>query len=165
MTPLRRVLVMPSIEILIESPITGWQVDSDAYPFAVAVTAPPVSHRSPSLWQEEFARIGGALVHLGEPRFKGDMPGWFYAYDLLEIDNNDRFRFKAQYLIGLVQLLTELTRDSICHTVHFTTDYQFGPKRPIRYPDPLRLREFVRLHGMRGLKFNSWRTILAEAEW
>lgn len=150
---------MPSIEILVERPTTTFHIDLNGYTFAVKCTDPPVSDRSPSLWQNRFAQHGGLLVHMGEARFKGNSPDWFYAHDLIEERKCVRFRFKPQYKPCVVRLLRELTSHSDSHTIHFTTDWQFGPKSPNRETTPLTLSEFLVYHDSKGIRFNSWLTI------
>lgn len=147
---------MPSIEILIEKPSEELLLDSDLYPFALKVSRPPLSDRSPSLWQEQFTRIGGALVHIGEARFKLEASGWFFAYDLLDEEKCSRFRFKPQYKNEIEGLLAHLLAHSGSKTINFTSDWQFGPKPAKVYPKAVTLREFIRRHDASGLRFNSW---------
>jgi hypothetical protein len=144
---------MPSVEILVEDPQSS-HLDESNYTFALCISEPPESHRSPSLWQECFQRVGGRLYHLGEPRFKGQQSGWFYAYDLIDEVGCKTFRFKAKYAEQVQSLVERLLEESNIHRVYFTSDWQLSENKP-RQLRPLSIREFRNLLK-NGLSFNTW---------
>ena len=150
---------MPSIEILVEKFSESSADIFGEYSFAVKITNPPVSDSSPSLWQQRFESIGGTLVHLGEPRFKEKKADWFFAYELLDVSQPESFRFKQKYLDQVLALLTSLLGRSKSHTIHFTSDWQFGPKSAQMEKRTLTIDEFIKIHNAPGLRFNTWFTI------
>jgi len=150
---------MPSIEILMEKPCKELSIDPRGYSFALKTSRPPLSDRVPSLWQSKFTTIGGVLIHIGETRFKREPSQWFYAYNIIEEEKCTRFRFKAEYMPDVLSLLTYLLARSKSHMVHFTSDWQLGPKPARVYTKPITLRGFVGQHDARGLRFNSWLSI------
>jgi len=150
---------MPSVEILVAEPHGEFQLELYSNSFAVKVTRPPLSDRKPSLWQQKFSAIGGALVHLGETRFKAKQDGWFFAYDLLDAEDFKNFTFKRECFFSVATILLALINWSAANTIYFTTDYQFGPK-PRTYKRVLSLGEFLTRHSTKGLRFNScWKIV------
>jgi hypothetical protein len=150
---------MPSVEILVEQFSEPEMVFPEEYSFAIKMTTPPVSDRMPSLWQSRFQAIGGTLIQLGEPRFKEDKDGWFFAYDLLDISQSEHFQFKKAYFSQVFELLAKLLRHSKVHTIHFTSDWQFGPKSAESMKHCIVLEDFITKHNKTGLRFNTWFTI------
>lgn len=56
-----------SVEILVCG-TPNLKLDDASVPFNVVTSSPPRSHRgSSALWQSEFERDGGTLVHIGDP--------------------------------------------------------------------------------------------------
>jgi len=149
---------MPSIEILVENVDPTTLGDLSNYSFTAKLSSPPASHRRPSLWQERFEAIGGVLVHLGTKSSEGT-GGWFYAYDLIEEYDCKRFRFKPEYRDQVASMLRVFLSASATHRLHFTSDWQFGPRTAEVCSKILNADEFVDLHDKSGLRFNSWITV------
>ena len=150
---------MPSIEILVEASSHDKSFSGSVYPFAVCSSKPPISHREPSVWQQEFLKINGTLYHLGEARFKAQKAGWFYAYDLLKLQAMSKFRFKPNMKVAFYRLLHELLRQSDNQTIHFTSDWQLCRCQPRRLKKIYSLSEFIKRHDESGIPFNVWITI------
>lgn len=149
---------MPSIEIVCIGQISPG--DFSYLPFAVEGEAELKSHRMPKpLFQEDFAGLKGCIYHLGNPDLKIRRKGKvFFAYDLL----SDRARsgqratfleFRPEFLPAIHGLLASLLEASPAHQLLFTSDWQFGPKRPYRSP-AVTLDEFWSLHDSRKLRLN-----------
>ncbi len=154
---------MPSIEILVEKPCQLPNISEENYRFAVKTSSPPFSHRNPALWQQQFTNLSGMLVHVGEPRFKEQEDGWFFAYDIINTENCETFRFKAEYVDDVVQLLESLLACSEDHRIHFTTDWQLAPKPKVTTEREMTMQQFLRKHDKEGIHFNTWITIVAGA--
>jgi hypothetical protein len=151
---------MPSLEILLEKTKEPLALDDPSWAFAVRVSRPPVSDREPSLWQQQFAQLGGSLVHVGDPDCRTTQ-SWYSAYSLLDDEKCKTFRFKTEYWDSMVSLLKLLANQSLSGCLHFTTDWQFGPKAK-RYVRSYTLSQFIALHDRKGIRFNSWSTIVPE---
>lgn len=152
---------MPSLEILVENPKGNLSFDRQPLSFAVKVSTPPLSDREPSLWQKQFTQLGGVLVHLGDPDCR-DSKTWYSAYSLIDEEDCKRFRFKRKYWSSIQSLLELLTSQSLSGTIHFTSDWQFGPTAK-RYARSQRLSQFVSCHNRNSIRFNSWMTIKADS--
>jgi hypothetical protein len=83
----------------------------------------------------------------------------FFAYDLL----SDRARagsrlkfleFRPDFVPAMHGLLESLMKLSPARELLFTSDWQFGPKRPYRSPG-VSLDEFWSLHNSRKLRLNA----------
>jgi hypothetical protein len=149
---------VPSIEIVCvgqERPLPF-----DDLPFAVASDAALVSHRRPSLFQEDFDRLQGCLYHLGNPALKNpDAPGCFFAWDLLSPECRAQeaevfLQFAGDYTAGVRRLLEALLRSSPQRRLIFTSDHQFGPPTPARLAE-VSLEAFWALHDARTLRMNA----------
>jgi hypothetical protein len=154
---------MPSIEILVEGPRSTALAGLERFPFAICLSNPPTSHRQPSLWQRDFSQIGGVLCHIGEPRFKGQVDGWYYAYDLLDEHDCEYFRMKPIYRTAFANLLSDLLHFSRVSRIHFTTDWQLGKPTPSKSERGFPLGEFLDQHDAYGIPFNSWITLQGDA--
>ena len=149
---------MPSIEIVcIGQRARG---DFSHLPFAVESGTELKSHRTPRpLFGEDFASLKGSIYHLGNPDLKrGSKRRLFFAYDLL----SDRARsgsrpkfleFRPEFAPAVRELLESLVHSSPVGELLFTSDWQFGPKRPYRSP-VVSLEEFWALHDSRKLRLN-----------
>jgi hypothetical protein len=154
---------MPSIEILV--PDGSATADPAPFPFAVAISSPPYSHRYPSLWQARFHEIGGTLYHLGYPELKDSSYAegrlWF-AYDLI-LDESDGpsvyLEFRPEFRSHVMRFLGLLLSLSIKGMIHFTSDWQACEEMAYEYPDVMTLGQFIALHDKGRLKCNSWTTI------
>ena len=131
--------------------------DFQHLPFAVQSGTELKSHRTPDpLFQEDFDALRGCIYHLGNPYLK-TRKGLFFASELLSDRLYSRpttLAFRPEFVPGVQDLLKSLVELSPVHQVLFTSDYQFGPKRPYRSAI-VTLDEFWSLHNSRKLRFNS----------
>jgi hypothetical protein len=128
-------------------------------PFAVRAENKLVSHRTPSLFQNDFNQMRGYIYHWGNPNMKCEKDGWFFAYELLsekclEQKNNRFLEFKSEYAPFVRFILHELLNASPIKQVVFTSDWQFGPKRAERF-EPIISAGFWKLHDAFKLRLNS----------
>jgi hypothetical protein len=83
---------------------------------------------------------------------------FFAAYLLSErsvhASRSTFLEFRPEFIPAIRELLDSLIRWSPLNQLLFTSDYQFGPKRPYRSA-PLILDEFWALHDSRTLRLNS----------
>jgi|GEM_PF-1797309 len=125
---------MPSIELIAvdqQKPSTLHEL-----PFAVRAESVILSHRVPSIFQDDFTQIKGCIYHLGssfcdEPGYDGP----FFAYELLSARCRDAapptfLEFESPFLPALFDLISLLLADSPEGLVIFTTDWQCGPHSP-----------------------------------
>ena len=148
---------MPSIEI-----ICIQQKDPSDFgemPFAVQVEQKLVSHRIPSLFQTDFKQMRGCIYHLGNPKLRSETDGWYFAYELLSEKclgqrDNHFLEFKSEFVPFVKFILYELLKASPIIQIAFTSDWQFGPKRPERFK-PMTSEGFWKLHDTFKLRFNS----------
>ncbi len=148
---------MPSIEIICID-----QVDPIVFndlPFAVEGGTEIKSHRIPRpLFARDFAGLKGCIYHLGNPDLKTHRTGRiFFAYDLLtdQARSASRFlEFSPDFTPAIHQLLKSLIKSSPVRRLLFTSDWQFGPRRPYRSPI-LTLDEFWSLHNTQRLRLNA----------
>ena len=158
---------MPSIEIV----SVGQSVPPVLPPLPFAVRHGPElrSHRSPSpLFESDFAGVVGWMYHLGNPRCdEATGQGPFFAWDLLssraQADNDCcLLEFTPVVVPGVRRLLEIGSELSPRRHLLFTTDWQFGPQRPLRVA-PLAMREFWALHDTGGLRMNALYPIVDRA--
>ena len=150
---------MPSIEIICIGQLKP--VVFDDLPVAVDGGTDLKSHRIPKpLFREEFAALEGCMYHLGNPDLKKGRAGrLFFAWELLSDHSRSASRsrlleFRPEFVPALNDLLRGLLELSPRRQLLFTSDYQFGPKRPYR-SSSLMLDEFWALHSTRKLRLNS----------
>ena len=147
---------MPSIEIICIGQLNPG--DFSHLPFAVESGTELKSHRSPSpLFREDFASLKGCIYHLGDPELK-TRKRWFVAWDLLSDSSRYAPRstfleFRAEFIPAMHDLLASLIESSPVHQLLFTSDWQFGPKRPYR-SSTMTLDEFWSCHNSRKLRLN-----------
>jgi hypothetical protein len=146
---------VPSIEIVCIDQVDP--TDFDDLPFAVKSGTEIQSHRTPRpLFATDFAGLKGCIYHLGNPGLK--LSGrLFFAWDLLteEARSDARFlEFSPDFTPAVHQLLNALIQSSPVERLLFTSDWQFGPRRPYRSP-ALTLEEFWSMHNSRRLRFNA----------
>ncbi|MGA2436458.1 MAG: hypothetical protein ABSG25_14380, partial [Bryobacteraceae bacterium] len=128
---------MPSIEIICIGQTSPR--DFSHLPFAVECGTELKSHRMPRpLFRKDFASLTGCIYHLGNPDLKTQRKKrLFFAFDLL----SDRARyasrstfleFRPESIPAIHDLFVSLIESSPIHQLLFTSDWQFGPKRPYR---------------------------------
>ncbi len=139
----------------------------------------PQSHRA--LFQADFDRASGPIVHLGNKDF--EHKPFFWASDLIkwsddpvEIplidpdqgenqwwgeDQSYAFRFRPEVVPELQDLLSKLLDHSPERGVLFTTDYQFGPVTPLRLSG-YTLTSLLQEHAHTGLRWNTLYHVMIE---
>jgi hypothetical protein len=138
---------MPSIEIVCVGQIEV--SDFSHLPFAVKGGMTLKSDRSPRpLFEEEFDALKGCIYHLGNPELKTREKRIFFAADLLSdrsvhASRSTFLQFRPEFVPAVSELLASLIGSSPVNQMLFTSDYQFGPKRPLR-SSPVTLSEFGR---------------------
>ena len=149
---------MPSIEIVCIGQLDP--SDFSRLPFAVTSGKELKSDRSPkALFQEDFDALEGCIYHLGNPELKARQTGIVFAWDLLSDRSRDATRprfleFRTEFLPTIHELLDLLIESSPVRQLLFTSDWQFGPKRP-RRSSAVTLDEFWSLHNSRALRLNA----------
>jgi hypothetical protein len=148
---------VPSIEIICIGQLEP--SDFSLLPFAVKSGMELKSDRSPApLFQPDFDRLKGCIYHLGNPGLKIRKTGIVFASELLSgpsvhASRSTFLEFRAEFIPAVQELFHSLIGVSPIHQLLFTSDYQFGPKRPYRSA-PVTVDEFWSLHNSRGLRLN-----------
>jgi hypothetical protein len=148
---------VPSIEIVSIGQLEP--SDFGHLPFTVKSSRELKSDRRPSpLFQEEFDSLRGCIYHLGNPELKTRKTGAFFAAYLLShrsvhASQSKFLEFRPEFIPSVRELLKSLLESSPVNRLLFTSDYQFGPKRPYRSP-AVTLDEFWSLHHSRALRLN-----------
>lgn len=165
---------MPTIEIAsINS--TGLGLNQADFDLAIIEENKLISHRS--LFSNFLRQQNGAIVHIGNPDFKDDKEGGFFAGAIVDwsfepgdiiipvYDENDptynsganqqfRFKFLEQFKPDIDKLLKIALDNSPIKKVCFLTDYQFGPENgntEIIYT----ISDFWTQHDNEGLGLNT----------
>lgn len=117
------------------------------------------------MFQQDFDALKGWMYHLGNPGCDAaDYRGSYYAYELLSTRSQERkdcslLEFAPDVLPG-VRLLLEIALSlSPVQRLVFTSDWQVGPKPPLRAP-ATPLDEFWRRHDRLELRMNALYPIL-----
>lgn len=165
---------MPTIEIASFNS-TELGLNQADYDVAIIEENKLESHRG--LFYDLLRQQNGVIVHIGNPDFKDDKEGVFFAgqiidwdFELTEIffpefDENDptdnrganqqfKFKFLGQYKTDIDKLLKIALDNSPIKKVCFLTDYQFGPengKTEIIYT----ITDFWTQHDNEGLGLNT----------
>lgn len=165
---------MPTIEI---ASLHAAALDLDQSDFSVAVMEENrlVSHRS--LFYDFLKMQEGVIVHVGNPNFREDKTGGYYAGGLINWNFDDpafqerkdrlksnaknsyanqdfHFQFRPEYKKDLAELLRIALQQSPDRTAFFLTDYQFGPEKA-DYRSCENLESFWAQHDAGGLQFNT----------
>ena len=165
---------MPTIEIAsINS--TGLGLDQADFDVAIIEENKLESHRG--LFYDLLRQQNGVIVHIGNPNFKDDKEGGFFAGQIIDWDfepteiffpefdenyptdnrrSNQQFRFKflEQYKPDIDKLLNIALDNSPIKKVCFLTDYRFGSengKTEIIYT----IADFWTQHDNEGLGLNT----------
>jgi hypothetical protein len=85
---------------------------------------PPHSDRKPSLWQGRMNELGGALIHLFDPQFRGEYTRW--AYDIIEERRWKEFRFRPDIWPEVRDFMSKLVDQSPSKTLVFFSDAQWS---------------------------------------
>ena len=164
---------MPTIEIISLNAKSTF-VKHENYEFAILEETTLASHRA--LFNQYISDKKGIILHLGNPEFKHETDGAFFASELInwdfeprdiEIPNFDfgetganqsaRFQFEAKYRPSLEALLNKSIQAAPDSIVLFYTDYQFGDGAASYKTTSL--KQFWAGHDQKGLRWNRLYTI------
>ncbi len=147
---------MPTIEIV---SIDSGELGLDQADFRVAIIEENtvLSHRG--LFYDFLQKKQGVIVHIGDPPFKNDRGGGFFAGSIIEfvndsLDESFKFRFLETYRTDIDKLLEIALDKSPVKRIFFLTDYQFGPDKE-RIEAPCTIIDFWIVHDAEGLTFNT----------
>jgi hypothetical protein len=163
---------MPTIEIVsIDSDV---DIDQKDFEVAILVDKKMESHRG--LFFDFLIKQNGTMIHVGNPEFKNDKDGGFFAGAIIDwgletsdlaipqVDPNDptdnwganqsfRYRFSKEYKSDIDQLIKTAIRESRIKKAYFLTDYQFGPEKP-SHEIIYTLTDLWDRHDNEGLEWN-----------
>ena len=165
---------MPTIEIISLNAKAAF-VKQEDYEFAIIEETTLASHRA--LFNQYISDRKGIILHLGNPEFKHESDGAFFASQLvnwdfeprhIEIPNFDlggtganqssAFQFESKYRPSLEALLKKSILASPDRLVLFYTDYQFGDGKA-SYKTTSEV-QFWADHDQHGLHWNRLYTII-----
>jgi len=160
---------MPTIEI-VSVGANEIKLDQSNYEIALIEENKPESHRG--LFHDWLIEQKGAIVHLGNPSFKEDKEGGFFAGELIDwgfepttIDlpnfangetgtNQDSyFKFLFDYQIKVALIIKKAINASPEQKVYFLTDIQFGAGEGETIE--MNLSDFWTSHDTEGLRWNT----------
>jgi len=165
---------MPTIEIAsINS--NGLGLNQDDFDVAIIEENKLESHRG--LFYDVLRQQNGVIIHIGNPDFKNDKDGGFFAGQIVdwdfeptkiffpEFDPDDltdnrganqqfKFKFLKQYKSDIDKLLKIALDNSPIKKVCFLTDYQFGPENE-KTEIVFTISDFWIQHDNEGLNLNT----------
>ncbi len=165
---------MPTIEIVsINS--TGLGINQDDFEVAIIEENKIESHRS--LFYNLLIKQEGVIIHIGNPSFRNDKDGFYFAGLLIDWsfedpdfeakakkqpsnEQNDyanqdfNFKFLTKYKTDINTLLQIALTHSQDRKAYFLTDYQFGPNKP-KHKSLNKLSSFWIEHDTTGLEWNT----------
>lgn len=160
---------MPTIEI-VSVEASELKLDQSNFEIALIEENKLKSHRG--LFYDWLVEQEGVIVHLGNPEFKEDKLGGFFAGELIdwgfepttiEIPNFDEgetganqiscFKFLTDYQIEVALILEKAISASPQHKAYFLTDIQFGADEGETVEKSL--SDFWTLHNTVGLCWNT----------
>jgi hypothetical protein len=163
---------MPTVEIVsIDSDI---YIDQQDYKVAILVDKKLKSHRG--LFFDFLIKQNGTMIHVGNPDFKNDKGGGFFAGAIIDwgletndleiprVDPNDstdnwganqsfKYRFSEECKSDVDRLIKTAITESKIKKVYFLTDYQFGPEKP-SHEIIYTLKDLWDRHDNEGLEWN-----------
>ena len=165
---------MPTIEIV---SINAEEIRINQADFEVAIIKENKIESHRGLFCDLLRQQNGVIIHIGNPDFKYEKEGGYFADEIIdwdfepteiflpEFDENDaadnkgtnqqiKFKFLKQYIPDIDKLLKIALGNSPTKKVYFLTDYQFGPedgKTEILYT----LMDFWTQHDNDGLRLNT----------
>ena len=163
---------MPTIEI---ASIDATHLGLTQSNFQVAIIEEDKLSSHRGLFDNELIQHKGTIVHIGNPDFKTDKDGGFFAgmlidwnWDIDETediiiipDSNDTgadqqflFKFLDELKTDIDTLLKISLEKSPINRVFFLTDYQFGPSKTKKEIINT-ISDFWTLHNNDGLRFNT----------
>lgn len=159
---------MPTIEIALVG-ATKFKINPDEFAIALEIDRQLTSHRS--LFYDFLLPQKGVIIHLGNPYFKDNKEGGFFADALIDwsyspeylyipvggergAGQEEKFKFQDKYRVELNILLELALQQSPNRLVYFLTDYQFGPKEAT-YKKFNSIEEFWKKHDAEALRLNT----------
>lgn len=165
---------MPTIEIA-SLKSTGLEINQDDFIVAIIEENVLESHRG--LFYDFLLKHKGTILHIGNPDFKNDKEGGFFAGDLINWEFEDPcfeekqkglkvseenhwanqdflFQFKIDYKNEIEKLMEIAINKSPTHKIYFLTDYQFGSEKA-DFKILTDLKDFWREHDQNGLSWNT----------
>lgn len=145
---------MPTIEIIsINSPRLN--INQDDFEIAIIEEQKMESHRA--LFNEFISQFRGTILHLGNPDFKNEKDGFFFAGQITnwKFKHLNNFKFKNEYLEELKTLLYLATKSSPTNEVIFLTDIQASEDIKGKFRRYLTIDEFWENYENEGLKWNT----------
>lgn len=163
---------MPTIEIIsVDSDIDINQKDFEV---AIRVDKRLESHRG--LFYDFLIKQNGTMIHIGNPEFKNEEDGGFFAGAIIDwgletndlvipqVDSNDpadnwganqsfKYRFSKEYKSDIDRLIRIAIAESKTKKVYILTDYQFGPEKP-SHEIIYTLTDLWDRHDSEGLEWN-----------
>ena len=160
---------MPTIEIASINAI-GLELHQEDFEVAIIEERKLISHRG--LFCDLLKKQNGTLIHIGNPDFKDDKNGVFFAGMIIDwsVEPNEYiyipqngstvpnqqfiFKFLDHYKLDIDKLLKIALEKSPIKRIYFLTDYQFGPEKEeikIIYT----INDFWDRHDREGLRFNT----------
>ncbi len=159
---------MPTIEIASVG-ATDFKINPDEFTIALEIENKLISHRG--LFYDFLLPQKGVIIHLGNPYFKDDREGGFFADALIDwsyspeylyipvggesgAGQEEKFKFQDEYRGELNRLLELAIQQSPNRLVYFLTDYQFGPKEGT-HEKFSSIEEFWKKHDLDALVLNT----------
>jgi hypothetical protein len=165
---------MPTIEIISIKSI-GLELNQDNFEIAIIEENVLNSHRG--LFSDFLSKRQGTIIHIGNPDFKNDKEGGFFAGNIInwefvdqnleekqigvKVDEENHwanqdflFQFKVYYKNEIEKLIDVSIKKSPENKIYFLTDYQFGPEKA-EFKILTDVQEFWRKHDQNGLKWNT----------
>jgi hypothetical protein len=159
---------MPTIEIVsIGADKLG--LDLNDFDIAIIEENKLISHRG--LFYNFLKNQNGIIVHIGNPEFKSEKIGIFFAGQIIDWDfepgyieipdfdkgetgsnQNFRFKFLLDYQIEIAKIINIGFQKSPTKDLYFLTDYQFGPETAIT--KEIYVKDFWIQHDNEGLEWN-----------
>jgi hypothetical protein len=160
---------MPTIEI-VSVGASELKLDQSKYEIALIEESKLESHRG--LFYDWLLEQKGVIVHLGNPAFKEDKEGGFFAGQIIDWDFEpatielprfekgetgakqiSQFKFLTDYQIEVALLLENAINASPEHLAYFLTDIQLGADNGEM--EDMNLTDFWTVHDTEGLKWNT----------
>lgn len=165
---------MPTIEIV---SINSTELGLDQAEFDVTIIEENKLESHRGLFYDLLRQQNGVIIHIGNPDFKEDKEGGFFAGQVIdwdlepteiylpEFDENDptdnrganqqfKFKFLEQFKPDIDKLLKVALDKSPVKKVCFLTDYQFGPEKE-RIEIIYTINDFWTRHDNEGLRLNA----------
>jgi hypothetical protein len=165
---------MPTIEI---ASINSTRLGLNQADFDIAIIEEHKLESHRGLFYDQLRQQNGVIVHIGNPDFKDDKEGGFFAGAIVdwsfepgdiimhEYDEDDqtynsganqkfRFKFLEQFKPDIDKLLKIALDNSPIKKVCFLTDYQFGPENG-RTEIIYTITDFWTQHDNEGLGLNT----------